>query len=215
MERHTFALQIHQGKMKEYRQLLGQFWPELTKALDQIEAKNFSIWNVEQIIFGYFETEATIKVTLESCPLFEKINKEMSHTYQWISKFNEPMRLMYYNYGVVRESKELINKNVFVTRLHDGMSDEYKKRHDVLVEKSVNRVNSGPISNFTIWNAGEYIFGYTETDTTMFRERTEEGKQHSIAWETKMLEIMDWITDDIDWITGEHHSPIGCIAHHN
>ena len=41
---------------------------------------------------------------------------------------------------------------------------------------------------------------------------TEEEKQASIAWETKQLEIMDWLTDDTDWITGEKHDHIALIA---
>ena len=37
---------------------------------------------------------------------------------------------------------------------------------------------------------------------------TEEEKAQTIAWETRQLEIMDWYTDDVDWITGETHEKI-------
>ena len=43
---------------------------------------------------------------------------------------------------------------------------------------------------------------------------TEEEKQATIQWETKMLEIMSWLTDDVDWITGEHHAHIQCVCRH-
>ena len=39
-------------------------------------------------------------------------------------------------------------------------------------------------------------------------ELTEEEKAQTIAWETRQLEIMDWYTDDVDWITGETHEKI-------
>lgn len=215
MKRHTFAMQVYKGKMNEYRQLLGQVWPELTNVLDRLGIKNFSIWNVDLIIFGYCETESDVKPSIEDRIIFDKINAVIGETFEWISHYGEPMRLMYHNFGIIRESKELIRQKVFVARLFVGKSEEYKHRHDVLVDKNKTKVNPGPVSNFSIWNAGDYIFGYNEIDTTMEHESTEEGKQRAILWETKMLEIMDWITDDIDWITGQHHSSIERIAQHN
>ena len=40
------------------------------------------------------------------------------------------------------------------------------------------------------------------------RETTEEEKEQTIAWETRQLEIMDWLTDDMNWLTGENHPPV-------
>ena len=96
-----------------------------------------------------------------------------------------------------------------------GSEEEYKARHDVLVEARGDKVTEGPDSNFSIWNAGGYIFGYNEIDTTMERDRTEEDRQGDIAWETRMLEIMSWLTDDVDWITGMCHENIRRICWHN
>jgi hypothetical protein len=76
-------------------------------------------------------------------------------------------------------------------------------------------VTQGPDSNFSIWSAGGYIFGYNEIDITMEREETEEEHQAAIAWETRQLEIMDWITNDVDWLTGEVHLASHRIAWHN
>ena len=76
-------------------------------------------------------------------------------------------------------------------------------------------MDPGPDSNFSIWNAEDYIFGYDEIDTTMETAETEEGRQATIQWETKMLEIMSWYTDDVDWITGEHLPHIVRIGCHN
>ena len=35
MERHSFAMEIKKGKKNEYRQILGEIWPDLTAFLDQ------------------------------------------------------------------------------------------------------------------------------------------------------------------------------------
>ena len=37
----------------------------------------------------------------------------------------------------------------------------------------------------------------------------------TIAWETRQLEIMDWLTDDVDWLTGQKHAPSRCIFRQN
>ncbi len=112
------------------------------------------------------------------------------------------MRLMYLDSGIIRESKELIRHRVFMTKLMLGMQEEYKRRHDELAASRGGPVNPGPDNNFSIWNAGEYIFGYDEIDVTMEAEGTEASRDAVIRWETQMLEIMRWLTDDVDWLTG-------------
>src|SRR5699024_11003401 len=103
---------------------------------------------------------------------------------------------------------------VFITKLKDGCEEEYKARHDRLIEQRGEAADPGPDSNFSIWSAGGYIFGYDEIDITMEQEETTESRRQTIAWETRQLEIMDWITNDMDWMTGEHHSAIMRLAWH-
>ena len=57
MERHAFAMKVKAGRMNDYRKKLGEIWPELTAFLDRNKVKNFSIWNAEDLIFGYYENE--------------------------------------------------------------------------------------------------------------------------------------------------------------
>ena len=144
----------------------------------------------------------------------QKLTVRMEETFDWISTPGEPMRLMYHDFGVVRENKELIRHRVFMTKLKPGCEEEYKRRHDGLIEKRGDTVTQGPDSNFSIWSSGGYIFGYNEIDTTMETEPTEEEKQFTIEWETRQLEIMDWITNDVDWLTGEHHAASIRLAWH-
>lgn len=167
------------------------------------------------MIFGYYETEAEFVFTEKDKEVVAKWEETYGDSYTWISTPFEEMRLMYHDFGIVRESKELIRHRVFITKLVPGMEEEYKARHDALIDARGDKINEGPESNFSIWNAGGYIFGYDEIDTSMEREATEEDKANTIAWETKMLEIMSWMTDDVDWITGEHHEHIRRICYHN
>lgn len=214
MERHAFAMEIKAGQMNEYRRRLGEIWPELTAFLDQNQVKNFSVWNTDALIFGYYETADNEPLTQEAEEKKNALVGKMEDTFTWISTPGKEMRLMYHNFGVVRESKELIRHRMFMTKLKPGFEEEYKRRHDVLVEKRGGTVDPGPDSNFSIWSAGGYIFGYDEIDTTMETEATEADQQETIAWETRQLEIMDWITNDVDWMTGEHHSSSVRLAWH-
>ena len=90
-------------------------------------------------------------------------------------------------------------------RIKPGMQAEYKRRHDELAASRGGVVSEGPESNFTIWRAKDYIFGYCELVKSYDHEPSEEEKAATAAWETRQLEIMDWLTDDVDWLTGETH----------
>jgi L-rhamnose mutarotase len=103
---------------------------------------------------------------------------------------------------------------MFITRLKPDCEEEYKARHDGLVAAREGRIDPGPDSNFSIWSAGGYIFGYDEIDTTMETEETPEAHEATVSWETRQLGIMDWITNDCDWLTGTVHSASVRLAWH-
>lgn len=214
MERHAFAMKVKTGKMNDYRKKLGEIWPELTAYLDRNGIHNFSIWNTDDLIFGYYENADGLVITTEETALKEKMIAKMEETFTWISTPGKDMRLMYHDFGIVRESKELIRHRMFMTKLKPDCEEEYKRRHDGLIEQRGGKVTEGPDSNFSIWSAGGYIFGYDEIDTTMETEPTEEDQKFTVEWETRQLGIMDWITNDVDWMTGEHHSCSRRLAWH-
>lgn len=199
--------------MNDYRRRLGQIWPELTAFLDVNKIRNFSIWNAEDLIFGYYEKDQALD------PQAQKVKEELigrlEDTFTWLSVPGKDMELMYYNYGVVRENKELIRHKVFMAKLKEGCAKEYKARHEALIRQRGDQVDSGPDSNFTIWSAGGYIFGYNEIDTSMEIEETPEARKAAIAWEKRQLEIMDWITNDVDWITGRVHVSVKRLGWHH
>ena len=115
----------------------------------------------------------------------------------------------------VRENKELIRHRMFMTKLKAGCEEEYKRRHDGLIAQRGDTVDPGPDSNFSIWCAGGYIFGYDEIDTTMEVEETVESREQTVEWEMRQLGIMDWITNDVDWMTGDVHADVKRLAWHN
>lgn len=212
MIRHAFAMKIKSGMMNKYRSGLGKIWPELAVYLDDSGIRNYSIWNAEDLIFGYYESgEEKINLKHETAV---KLIREMEDTFDWISIPGEDMRLMYHDFGIVRENKELIRHRMFMTKLKPGCEEEYKARHDELIAKRNGEISQGPDSNFSIWSADGYIFGYDEIDTAMEKEETEEERQFTVEWETRQLEIMDWITNDVDWLTGEKHACSKRLAWH-
>ena len=217
MERHAFALKIKEGEFTAFRSSLKEIWPDLTKLLDLVEAANFSLWNIgEELVFGYYETAAARRnLTEDEMSVYRRLMDTVGTTCKWISRPGEEMRLMYQDFGIVRENKEQIRHRVFATHLKGEYQEEYKRRHDALAEARGDHVTEGPDSNFSIWNAGRYIFGYDEIDVTMEQAETQESRQAAIDWETKMLEIMEWFTDDVDWITGERHPHVVRIGYYN
>ena len=200
MERYTFAFQIKAGAQNLFRDGLGKIWPEMVEILQEQKMRNFSLWQASNLVFGYYEADEEPKHSL-----LERILENLSNSMSWLAKPGRNMRLMYHDFGVIREDKSLIRHRMFITRLKAGCEEEYKRRHDALIQARGKTIQSGPDSNFSIWYAEGYIFGYNEIDTTMEVEETQEAREATIAWESRQLEIMDWITNDVDWLTGQWH----------
>ena len=159
---------------------------------------NFSVWHIQQYLFGYGETENGDMRALDGV---------LARLPEGVELVCAPgsMRLMYHDIGIVRADKQLIRHRVFATRIKPGCADEYKRRHDALVAARGDRVTEGPESDFTIWYGDGHIFGYCELVKSFDHEMTEAERASTVAWETRQLEIMDWLTDDVDWITGQKH----------
>ena len=206
MERKTFLVKLFPDRLAEVMADLKTLAPEIRASAERLGIRNFSAWGVSNVVCGYgeyetdanFEDDPQLHARLEA--LFDGKGEIICPT--------GSMRLMYHDIGIVREDKSLIRHRVFVTRLKPGCAEEYKRRHDALIEARGDAVSEGPDSNFTIWYGGGYIFGYCEKVKAFDREMTDQEKADTIAWETRQLEIMDWLTDDVDWITGEKHEAI-------
>ncbi|MBQ3668074.1 MAG: hypothetical protein II920_02490 [Clostridia bacterium] len=175
----------------------------IDEACSRLGLKNVSAWSVGDFLYlyGEHEDEGTNGLT----QLTDSFADELGSYAELISAPGD-MRLMYHCIGVVRQDKRLIRRRVFATVLKDGCADEYYARHKKLIDARGDEVPDGPETNFTICCAlNKYIFGYCELVKSYDHEPSEEEKAATAAWETRQLEIMDWLTDDVDWLTGETH----------
>ena len=206
MERKTFLIKIVHDNSEKTVDNLKNFLPGIIEKTEDIS--NFSIWKAEDMIFGYYETtrEATASDTIIRSCLVEALGADAI-----ILASPGNMRLMYNAIGLPREDKSALRQRVFITRLKPGCAEEYKRRHDAITPKAEEPARNRPTNNFTIWNAGDYICGYSEIDAFYVPPDTEHAKKRTVAWETKMLEIMDWLTNDVDYISGEQHVKIRCL----
>ena len=201
MERLTFVLRLEgdrEGGIAAVRALKGAF----EAACGAAQVENFSIWHMEQYLFGYGERSGG------DARCFDAVFAQLPADVKLVCAPGS-MRLMYHDIGVVRADKGLIRHRVFATKLKPGCEEEYKRRHDGLIAQRGEIVKDGPESNFTIWYGDGHIFGYCELVRAYdAMEPTPEQKAATVAWETRQLEIMDWLTDDVDWLTGEKHAEV-------
>lgn len=58
MERYAWKATVKDGMLDEYiRRHNELFWPEMTDVLDQAGIHNYTIWNVGNELFGYYECD--------------------------------------------------------------------------------------------------------------------------------------------------------------
>ena len=179
----------------------------LRRAAVSAGASRFSLWRAEDLVFGYFdaETEAELSAAGKAVrSVHEGLWSEFSHLLA--SPGN--MRLMYRVVSNKAADPKDLHYRVFMTRLKPCSAEEYLKRHAALqaaFEAREKETPSGEMNNFTIWNAGDYICGYNELAE---KPQKPEGPVQKSPWEVRMLEIMDWITDDVDAMFGGKHAAV-------
>ncbi|HIV30941.1 MAG TPA: L-rhamnose mutarotase [Candidatus Pullichristensenella excrementipullorum] len=208
MERITFALRAHPGMRGRVEASLRARAAEMQTVAAREGIGNFSIWGIEDLFFGYGERAAGHPAGDGCAALRDVLMAALNGDGEMLCDLGT-MRLMYHVEGTVCEDKSLIRHRVFSTRLKPGCEEEYKRRHDAL---GATQSAESPESNFTIWCGAGYIFGYCEIIKAREHAMTMEERASTIAWETRQLEIMDWLTDDVDWITGEKHEAIRRIV---
>lgn len=203
MKREGCMLKLKAGMLSSIEEAICKKEKEIQESLVRFGALNASVWTVEGYVYLYAEFEDENEKGLND--ILNEYACSLACVSEWIEK-PENMRRMYHDIGIVREDKHLIRRRVFATHLKPDCAEEYYNRHKALIDARADRISEGPESNFTIFCAkGEFIFGYCELVKSFDHEMTEEEKASTIAWETRQLEIMDWFTDDVDWITGEKH----------
>ena len=80
MERFAWKAVVKDGKLDEYIDRHAHIWPEMKQVLKEAGISNYTIWNVGNELFGYFECEKGVafaeKYQAES-PVVDKWNEYM------------------------------------------------------------------------------------------------------------------------------------------
>lgn len=80
MEKYAWKATVIEGKFDEYIKRHDEIWPEMLEVLEEAGIRNYTIWNVGNELFGYYECEKGVdfaaKVQNES-PVVDKWNEYM------------------------------------------------------------------------------------------------------------------------------------------
>ena len=208
MERKTFLLKLNDRE----RPLNEPALQKIKALVEENGGTDFSLWQAEDLVFGYFETDCRALPNPAGCALLEYFEGELASCVTVISVCN--MRLMYssVNRPLTDKSKVAAHR-VFMARIKPGCAEEYLKRHhglELIAQGEEDTLSADPeklpSNNMTIWNGGDYICGYNEMEELPAADDPNSGGNE--AWELNMLKIMDWITDDADRFSGLHHEPV-------
>ena len=80
MERYAWTARILDGMKEEYVRRHDEIWPELVELLKSAGIKNYTIWNVGNTLFGYYECEKGIEFaakTQAESPIVDRWNAYM------------------------------------------------------------------------------------------------------------------------------------------
>lgn len=79
MERYAWKATVLPGMLPEYTRRHDNIWPEMKQVLAQAGIRNYTIWNVGNELFGYYEcdsVEQAARVQADS-PIVDKWNEYM------------------------------------------------------------------------------------------------------------------------------------------
>ena len=65
MEKYAWSGRIAAGKKAEYIKRHDEIWPEMVEVLKSAGIKNYTIWNVGDTLFGYYECEKGVEYAAE------------------------------------------------------------------------------------------------------------------------------------------------------
>ena len=57
MERYAWKATVLPGKLEEYIRRHNEIWPEMKDVLHQAGIRNYTIWNIGNELFGYYECD--------------------------------------------------------------------------------------------------------------------------------------------------------------
>ena len=210
MQRSSFLMKAYPGARADALAALAADLPAAWQRMKAAGASNFTVWQMQDLIFGYYEAadpDTARTVGAEIRALAEKVS-----AFADLLASPGNMHRMYTALGHVREDKSRLTHRVFATRLYPGMIKEYRDRHAAIETEDPAE---SPVNNFTIWNCGDYICGYAEMDEGHPFDKSAAAQEGNRAWETAMLNVMAWITDDVNSLFGFDCPPVVCLFNSN
>ena len=75
MEKYAWKAHIKEGCLDEYIRRHNDLWPEMKETLANAGIKNYTIWNVGNEMFGYYECEKGIEYAAEYQAESEVVDK--------------------------------------------------------------------------------------------------------------------------------------------
>lgn len=79
MERYAWKAAVLPGKLEEYKRRHDNIWPEMKEVLAAAGIRNYTIWNVGEELFGYYECGSiaeAARIQAES-PVVDRWNEYM------------------------------------------------------------------------------------------------------------------------------------------
>lgn len=58
MEKYAWKARIVEGTINEYEKRHNEIWPEMIEVLKSAGIRNYTIWNVGNELFGYYECDS-------------------------------------------------------------------------------------------------------------------------------------------------------------
>lgn len=80
MDRYAWKAILKPGMKAEYKRRHDEIWPEMVELLKKAGIKNYTIWNVGDELFGYYECEKGLDFaarTQAESPIVDKWNEYM------------------------------------------------------------------------------------------------------------------------------------------
>lgn len=80
MEKYAWKAYIKEGGFDEYKKRHDEIWPEMVEVLKNAGICNYTIWNVGNELFGYYECEKGVKFAADyqsQSPVVDKWNEYM------------------------------------------------------------------------------------------------------------------------------------------
>ena len=92
-----------------------------------------------------------------------------------------------------------MEKYAWKATIKDGCLDEYIRRHDNLPQEMQDLLHEAGITNYSIWNVGNELFGYYECDSVEYAAKVQAESPVVDKWNEYMKDVM---VMEMDPVTG-------------